>query len=148
MSALAYSLLAGGVTAGLCWVLQSSPNHYDEHTMLQTKFVTERDVREVEDAALAVEARDIPSIRALLTKGFAPNDIHVEERVVQCRSNHGLVMTQLMRAHPLLDVESRVQKYRETDEFSSAYDSDTYVTDTWWPVLCVRVSPEKVSHAQ
>jgi hypothetical protein len=108
-----------------------------QQTVVQTTWVTAEDVTQVEAAVAELEQRDVPMVIALLAKGFEPDRIKTEERCVKCRSSHDMMLKHLFAAHPMLKVESRVEKVRECD--------DDYITDITWPILCFRVSPREVA---
>ena len=118
--------------------------HYKEVIEEERGDVSLQDLKTIEASVekLKKTSRDLvlESMRAGIPLGLIPTPSNCE----RCLSNRDFIISRLASEHPDMKFWKATSVTRDEMEFSSAYDSDTYTTDTHTPSICFRIVTSKV----
>ena len=133
-------VLVVGVTALTFGVsVWNAGEYYEKIELNEESKVCKYDIDNIENEVRSFIEKEVNEHNEMLERGFDKNDIGVYQKCVKCLSNRQKVIEWLSKKYPNLTFAKSTTIERDEQEFSSAYDSDTYTRDTVWPQVCIKI---------
>lgn len=142
------SIFTGYVAAGAvvlfgvgCVSMMRSSSGCQHQTIIKQELpgVKLEDVELMQKAAQNFMNKQVIEYNSLIERGFSHHQIHVNEVDVKVVSNRDIMILNLEKDFPLLLFKKKTMNETVTEEYSSAYDHDTYVFDITWPIISIGI---------
>ena len=113
--------------------------YYEKNEIGESRQVAKYDIETIEKEVNTFIENEVSEYNEMLSKGFDKKDIGVSVKCVKCASNRTILIDWLSKKYPNIYFSKSTVVERTEQEFSSAYDSDTYIQDTVWPQICIGI---------